>query len=174
MSAHLYWLSCILIAGASAATPPVITGASPDPIDAGGQAFLMKITGTGFGSGAVARLSATGLSTTFVSSTQLRAEITPGLRALSGHPSLTVANPDGTVSNGRQIHISPVILAINPTAALAGGPAVTVTVTGIGLTAGDVLLWSAPGKQTVISTNFVDSTKFTALIPAELLSTAQS
>ena len=174
MSPRIFWLSCILVAGASAATPPVITGASPDPIDAGGAAFLMTIAGSGFVSGAVARLSETALSTTFVSSAQLRAEITPGLRALSGHPSLTVANPGGSVSNGWQIHISPVILAINPTAALAGGPAVTVTVTGIGLTAGDVLLWSAPGKQTVIFTNFVDSTKFTALIPAELLSTAQS
>src|SRR5450756_2052273 len=140
MSPRISWLSCILVAGASAATPPVITGASPDPIDAGGQAFLMTITGSGFVSGAVARLSETALSTTFVSSTQLRDEITPALRALSGHPILTVANPDGTVSNGRQIHISPVVGAIIPSAALAGGAAVAVTVTGIGITIGDVLL----------------------------------
>ena len=174
MSPRIFWLSCILVAGASAATPPVITGASPDPIDAGGAAFLMTITGSGFVSGAVARLSETALSTTFVSSAQLRAEITPALRALSGHPSLTVANPDGTVSNGWQIHISPVLGTVSPGAALAGGPAVAITVTGIGLTAGDVLLWNVPGKQTVIFTNFVDSTKLTAVIPAELLSTAQS
>ena len=174
MSPHIFWLSCILIAGASAATPPVITGASPDPIDAGGQAFLMKITGTGFGSGAVARLSETALSTTFVSSTELRGEITPALRALSGHPSLTVANPDGAVSNGWRVHISPVVGAIVPNTALAGGAAVTVTITGIGLTAGEVLLWNVPGRQTAIFTNFVDSRKFTAVIPAELLSTAQS
>jgi IPT/TIG domain len=138
MNPRIFWLCSILIAGASAATPPVITGASPDPIDAGGQAFLMTITGTGFVSGVVARLSGTALSTTFVSSTQLRGEITPALRAISGHPSLTVANPDGTVSNGHTIHISPVILRISPAAALSGSAAVPVTVTGIGLTVGDV------------------------------------
>src|ERR1035437_2515945 len=148
MSPHIFWLSCILIAGASAATPPVITGASPDPIDAGGQAFLMKITGTVLGSGAGARLSETALSTTFVSSTELRGEITPALRALSGHPSLTVANPDGAVSNGWRVHISPVVGAIVPNTALAGGAAVPVTITGIGLTAGEVLLWNVPGRQT--------------------------
>ncbi len=174
MSPRIFLLSSILVAGAAAATPPVITGASPDPIDAGGQAFLMQIAGTGFVSGAVARLSETALSTTFVSSTQLRGEITPALRALSGHPSLTVANPDGTVSNARQIHISPVVGAITPSTALAGGAAVAVTVTGIGLTASDVLLWNVPGQQRVIVTNFVDSKKCTAVIPAELLTTAQS
>src|SRR5260370_5342438 len=120
MSPRILWLSGILIAGTTAGTPPAITGASPDPIDAGGQAFLMTITGTGFVSGSVARLSETALSTTFVSSTQLLGEITPALRALSGHPSLTVANPDGTVSNARQIHISPVVAAVVPITALAG------------------------------------------------------
>jgi uncharacterized protein (TIGR03437 family) len=174
MSPRIFCLSCILIAGATAGTPPVITGASPDPIDAGGQAFLMTITGTGFVSGSVARLAETALSTTFVSSTQLLGEITPALRALSGHPSLTVVNPDGGVSNARQIHISPVVAAIVPNAALAGGGAVTVTVTGIGLTAGDSLLWNVPGKQIVIYTNFVDSQKCTAVIPAGLLTTAQT
>jgi uncharacterized protein (TIGR03437 family) len=174
MSPRISWLSCILIAGASAATPPVITGASPDPIDAGGQAFLMTITGTGFVYGAVARLSETALSTTFLSSTQLLGEITPALRALSGRPVVTVANPDSSISNGWQMHISPVIGTISPSAARAGGPAVNVTVTGIGLTAGDVLLWNVSGKQAVIFTNFVDSKKCTAVIPAELLGTAQS
>jgi uncharacterized protein (TIGR03437 family) len=174
MSPRVLWLYCVLVTGTWAATPPVITGASPDPIDAGGQAFLMTIDGTGFVNGAVARLSETVLSTTFVSSTQLRGEITPALRAISGHPSLTVANPDGTVSNGHPIHISPVIGTITPSAAVAGSAALTVTVTGIGLTVGDVLVWSVPGKQTLIGASFVNSTKFTALIPAALLSTAQS
>ncbi len=174
MSPRIFGLSCILIAGASAATSPVITGASPDPIDAGGQAFLVTVTGTGFVYGAVARLSETALSTIFVSSTQLLGEITPALRALSGRPSVTVANPDGIVSNGWQIHISPVIGTVSPSAALAGGAAANVTVTGIGLTAGDVLLWNASGKQTVIIANYVDSKTCTAVIPAVLLSTAQS
>ena len=168
------WLSCVLVAGAAAATPPVITSVSPDPIDAGGQAFLLTINGTGFVSGAVARLSNTPLSTTFVSSTQLRGEITPALRAISGRPMLAVANPDGAVSNGHPVHVSPVILTISPATAPAGGAAVPVTVTGIGLTASEVLVWSVPGRQTVIIPSLVDSTKLTAVIPAELLATAQS
>jgi uncharacterized protein (TIGR03437 family) len=174
MNPRIFWLSCILITVASAATPPVITGASQDPIDAGGQAFLLNITGTGFVPGAVAMLAGTALSTTFVSSTTLLGEITPPLRALSGGPILTVVNPDGAMSNARQIHISPVVLGINPVSALAGGAAVTVTVTGIGLTARDALLWDVAGKQTVLLPTYVNSTTLTALVPPELFSTAQS
>ena len=174
MTRRIVWLSSILLAGASAATPPVITGASPDPIDAGGPYFLMTITGSGFVSGAVARLAATALSTTFVSSSELLAAITPELRALSGSPSLTVANPDNSVSNGRPIHILPVLVSLNPSAALAIGAAVGVTITGIGLTAGDVLLWIVSGQQSVILANFVDSKTLTAVIPAGLLSTSQA
>ncbi len=164
----------MLAAGAWAATAPVITGASPDPFDAGGQAFLLTITGTGFVSGSVAKLSETALNTTFVSTTQLRGEITPALRALAGRPAVTVANPDGAVSNAFPIHISPVILSVAPAAATAGSAAVPVTVTGLGLTAGDVLLWSAPGRQTVIFPTLVNSSKLTAVIPAELVGAAQS
>src|ERR1017187_6915355 len=151
MTRRIVWLSSILLAGASAATPPVITGASPDPIDAGGPYFPMTITGTGFVSGTAASLSGTGLSTTFVSSTELHAAIPAELRAVSGRPSLTAANPGGSVSNARPIHILPVIAGINPSPALAGAAAVTVTVTGIGLAAGDALLWSAFARQTGIS-----------------------
>ena len=82
---------------------------------------------------------------------------------------LTVVNPDGGVSNGQAVHVSPVILTISPATALAGGAAVPVTVTGIGLTASLVLVWSVPGKQTIIIPSLVDSTKLTAAIPAELL-----
>jgi hypothetical protein len=126
-------LSCVLVAGAAAATAPVITSVSPDPIDAGGQAFLLTINGTGFVSGAAAKLSDIPLSTTFVSPTQLRGEITAPLRAISGRPMLTVVNPDGSVSNGRAIHVSPVILTISPAMAPVGGAAVPATVTGVGL-----------------------------------------
>ena len=172
---YLYvWLSCVLVAGAAAATPPVIASVSPDPIDAGGQAFLLTINGTGFVPGAVARLSNTPLSTTFVSSTQLRGEITPALRAISGRPMLVVANPDGATSNGLPVHVSPVILTIGPATAPAGGAAIPVTVTGVGLTASEVLVWNVPGRQTVIIPSLVDSTRLTVVIPAELMTTAQS
>ena len=174
MTARILWLSSILLAGASAATPPFVTGASPDPIDAGGPYFLMTITGTGFVSGSAASLSGTGLSTTFVSSTELLAAIPAELRALSGRPNLTVTNPDNSVSNTCPIHILPVLVSLNPSAALAISAAAGVTVTGIGLTPGDVLLWTVSGRQSVILANFVDSKTLTAVIPAELLSTAQA
>ena len=174
ISPRILWLCSVFAAGAWAAAPPAITGISPDPIDAGGQAFLLTINGTGFVSASVARLSGSALSTTFVTSTQLRAEITPALRAISGHPSLTVTNPDGTVSNASPLHISPVIGTITPSAAVTGSAALTVTVTGIGFTANDVLVWSIPGKQTAIPTSFVDSRQVTAVIPAAFLSGAQS
>src|SRR5689334_8470113 len=100
MRLRILWLSCALAAGSWAAVPPVITGATPDPIDAGGPYFQLSVTGTGFSAGAVARLDGIVLSTILVSANELKAAITPELRAISAHLPLTVTNKDGAVSNG--------------------------------------------------------------------------
>lgn len=167
-------LACALAAGCWAAAAPVITGATPDPIDAGGPYFQLTITGSGFGAGATAKLAEIPLSTTVVSATELRAAITPEIRAISGHPVLTVVNNGGAISNGWQVHISPVLATISPSAAVAGSGTLTVTVTGIGFQAGDVLLWNVPGHPAAIATTFVNSGKLTAVIAADFLATATS
>src|SRR6202040_2373617 len=108
----------------------------------GGQAFLLIINGSGFVSGAfVTWLPQTPAATllgkmTFLSSTQLMAEVTTGLRTTEGAYNLNVTNPGagGAVSNVYALTISPVILTITPSTAAAGSPAVTITAKGIGFT----------------------------------------
>ena len=93
------------VARAADAPPPIITSASPNLIDAGGPYFLMTITGANFAAGASVNLASAALGTTFVSSTQLQAAITPEIRALSGTFNLTVTEPGGITSGALAIAI---------------------------------------------------------------------
>ena len=157
------------VARAAPATAPSITAASPNLIDAGGSYFPMAIDGTGFLSGSLAYWGPSRLSTTFVSATHLTAEITPDLRLLSGKFNLTIANPDGTVSSAYPITVAPGLSTVAPASILMGSPPVTITVTGFGFTAGDVLVLNAGGKQAVLATTRINSGTLTAVIPANTL-----
>jgi uncharacterized protein (TIGR03437 family) len=170
-------LCCLIlctIARAADPTPPSITSTSLNRIDAGGPYFLITIDGSGFVAGSVVSWGRTPLTTTFVSSTELKAAITPDLRAFSSTFNLTVANPDGPVSNAYPIVVSPVLAAITPASVVAGSPAVTITAKGIGLIIRDVLTLSAGGKQTTLIPTFVDSATLTAIIPADAMAVAKS
>ncbi|MEO8369287.1 MAG: IPT/TIG domain-containing protein, partial [Candidatus Solibacter sp.] len=172
MTLRVISLSCLLATGIWAAAP-AISGISPDPIDAGGPYFLLTIRGIGFVPSAVARLGATPLDTTYVSNTELKAAITPALRTLSGHPAITVATPAG-VSNAQPLHISPVLSSVAPSSVLAGSPAITLTLNGIGFTANSLVLWDAPPNPATLTPALVNSGKLTVVIPANLLAISAS
>src|SRR5258708_30355405 len=146
MSTHILWFWLVLCAMASDAPVPSITSATPNLIDAGGPYFLITVNGSGFVSGAVVKWTGASLNTTFVSSTQIKAAITPELRAYSGKFNLTVTNPGGMVSGPYPITVSPVLAGITPSAALAGSPAGSITVEGIGFTRGEVLTLKESGR----------------------------
>jgi uncharacterized protein (TIGR03437 family) len=76
-----------------------ITSLQPSSVSAGGPAFTLTVNGTNFASGAVVRWNGTNLSTTFVSATQLTAQVPANLIAAAGSASITVANPGATASN---------------------------------------------------------------------------
>ena len=69
---------------------------------------------------------------------------------------------------------SPVINAIFPSAAVAGSPDLTLTITGNDFVEGRVkgshAAWSAGGDTTLLATTYVSSTQLTVVIPAALLS----
>jgi hypothetical protein len=73
--------------------PPVISSVTPNPSRT--RDFTLLITGTGFQSGAVVRLSGTALATTFISTTQLSAK---GSTNQTGGWPIQVTNPDKQVS----------------------------------------------------------------------------
>lgn len=154
---------------------PAITAASPNPFDAGGLAFPLKLTGTGFPLGAQVNWSGVAVGTTYISPTEVQAAITPDLRTLAGAFPVTVSDPaTSAVSNPFTIVISPVLLTLGPASAIVNSPAVTVTVTGAGFTNSTVLAMTQGSQQTALATTYVSATVLTAVIPASAMLTAGS
>ena len=80
---------------------PTITAISPASVTAGDPAFTLTISGTNFISGSTVNWNGTALSTTYISATQLTANITAPLVANPGSANITVVNgtPGGGTSN---------------------------------------------------------------------------
>ncbi|HUI77218.1 MAG TPA: hypothetical protein VLY24_04865 [Bryobacteraceae bacterium] len=78
----------------TAGAAPAITLVTPNPSRT--QSFTLVVTGAGFQSGAVVKLSGARLATTFVSTTQLTAK---GSTTKTGGWPVQVTNPDGQISN---------------------------------------------------------------------------
>jgi len=79
--------------------PPTLSALTPSSTPAGGSAFTLTVTGSNFVSGSVVRWNGAGRTTSFTSSTQLTAAIAAADIATPGTAQVTVANPDGAVSN---------------------------------------------------------------------------
>ena len=149
---------------------PVITNISPSSVSAGGPAFTLTVTGTGFASGAVVSFNGATLVTTFVSGTQVTAAVPASLIVQQGSAQITVSNPTGPASNAATLTIAapaPVITSISPTGAAVGGPAFTLTVNGTGFVPGAVVSFNS----TALTTSFVSATQVTAGVPASLIAT---
>jgi alpha-tubulin suppressor-like RCC1 family protein/streptogramin lyase len=92
-----------------ALSAPTITGITPDQVHAGRSGFILKISGTGFISGSIARWNGADRTTTYVSSTELQALIPSGDITSAGAAQVTVFNPgpnEGT-SNTRRFIVNP-------------------------------------------------------------------
>ena len=122
---------------------PAITSLSPNTAAAGGVAFTLTVNGMGFVSGAVVDWNGTSLSTTFVNSTQLTAQVTANLIATPGTASVTVVE-NGVTSGAANFTVAaePVITSLDPIAATASGPAFILTVNGTGFLSGAVVHWN--------------------------------
>lgn len=151
---------------ATVAAPPLIVSASPSQVDAGGAAFNVTVSGTGFLTGSVVTWAGASLATTFQNAGQLTASVPAGLIVSSGANSLTVVNPDGTVSNSLAIIVQPVLTAISPNSAAVGASGVTITATGAGFVSTDVLVISQSNTRSNLPTTYVNATTLTAVVPA--------
>jgi hypothetical protein len=151
------------------AAGPVITSLSPSTATAGAAAFTLTVNGTGFVSGAVVQWNGTALNTTFVSATQLTAQVTASLIATAGTAAVTVLE-NAVTSNSVNftIVVGPVITSLSPSTATAGAAAFTLTVNGTGFVSGAVVQWNS----TALSTTFVSATQLTAQVTATLIAAA--
>jgi hypothetical protein len=146
---------------------PTVTAISPNTADIGATGYNVTITGTSFEAGAAVSFG-TGVavnSTTFVSSTQLTANISIPTGATTGARTLTVTNPDGTKAtktNGLTVKAAPTVTATTPTLADVGATAYKVTVTGTNFESGATVSFGA--GITVNSTTYTSATSLTANI----------
>lgn len=77
---------------------PSITLLTPGSAVAGGAGFTLTVTGTGFRSGATVEFNGTALATTFVSTTELQAQVTAAHIASTGAANVMVVNPITTTA----------------------------------------------------------------------------
>ncbi len=155
---------------------PATVGLSPANATAGGGAFTLTVTGSGFINGSTVQWNGSGRTTTFISPTQLTAAITAADIATAGTASVTVFNPapGGGSSNAQTFTIStpgnpvPATTGLSPASATAGGAPFTLTVNGSGFITGSVVQWNGA----VRTTTYVSSTQLTASITATDIATA--
>jgi predicted outer membrane repeat protein len=91
---------------------PAITILNPASTEAGGEDFTLTVTGSDFVDVAVVQWKGTARNTTFVSDTQLSAQVNAADIAGQGSASITVLNPEpgGGVSNALEFTITPPII----------------------------------------------------------------
>ena len=152
---------------------PAVTSVSPNSAIAGAAAQTVTINGTGFVAGSKVQWNGADRTTTFVSATQVTAQIPATDLATAGAASITVVNPapGGGASNAASFAINnpvPTIASLNPASALVGSAALTLTVTGTNFISGSVVRLGGADR----ATTFVSATQVTAQIPATDLATA--
>jgi hypothetical protein len=148
-------------------SPPNVESVTPNAGDKGGTQAV-SIRGTGFASNASVSFGS-GIeveSTTFVSSTELTAEISVQTFASSGSRTVTVTNSDGgtdSLANAFTVFSAPSIESVSPSSRAEGASNQTITVKGKNFLNGAGLGVSFSGSGiTVNSTSFVSSTEVTA------------
>jgi hypothetical protein len=151
---------------------PTIASISPTSATAGGAAFTLTVTGTGFFTNTIVNWNGANRPTTFVSSTQLTAAIPATDIVNGGTATVTAFNPPplGGSSAGQTFTINnaqPALTSLSPSSAAAGGVAFTLTVNGSKFVNGAVVSFNGTAK----TTTFVNATQVTAAITAADIAT---
>jgi hypothetical protein len=154
---------------------PRISTISPVAAIAGGPAFMMTVNGSGFSPASVVQVNGENRPTSFVSATQLTAQVSAEDIAFAGTVAIRVVSPPpgGGISNEVTLSVLngfPTITALNPNVVADRSPAFTLTVTGTGF---------VPGAQIIINgasriTTFVNATTLTTQVPASDVATVGS
>jgi 6-phosphogluconolactonase len=92
------------------------------------------------------------------------------LTPVPGSPFAAGKGPAALAIRSQPITPSLAITAIAPSSATAGGPAITLTVTGTGFVSSDTVQWNG----SPLATTFTNATRLTAAVPASLIATAGS
>ncbi len=157
----------------NAVSGPMLTSIAPTSATAGGTAFTLTLTGTGFVAGATVNFGTNpAITPSSVTSSQIVTTIPAADIATAGTVNITVTNPagDGT-SNAQTFTVNnpaPTETSLSPTSATAGGAAFTLTVNGTGFVSTSVVKFNGAAK----TSTFVSATQLTAAITAADIATA--
>ncbi len=154
---------------------PSISAISPDSVTAGASDFTLTVNGANFISISSVTFNGRALSTTYVSTTQLRATVPASAVTTAGTFSVTVANPPpgGGASNAQTFTVHnpvPSITSISPTQVDAGSGDLTLMVNGTGFVATSQV--QLDGQDLV--TTYLSATQLSAVIPASMLVTPRT
>lgn len=107
--------SCVGAFAASNPVPLIYPALNPEAAAPGGPAFTLTVNGTGFVSGAVVNWNGSPRTTTFVSNSQLTAQITSADIAIAGTAVVTATNPGpgGGTSNGQYFQVANALTPTN-------------------------------------------------------------
>ncbi|HYL85981.1 MAG TPA: S8 family serine peptidase [Candidatus Angelobacter sp.] len=138
---------------------PTVTDIAPFTASAGGPAFKLRVTGTGFLDGSVVHWNGSDRPTTFVNSTELSASIFDADIASPATASVTVLNrpPDGEGESAPatltifSAYPTPVLTSITPDSVIAGGGMDQMfTLTGTNFVSASVARWNGSNRPTSI------------------------
>jgi hypothetical protein len=149
---------------------PAIASLTPASVAAGGAAFTLTVTGSGFVSGATATVGGQPRTVTFGSATQLSVAVQAGDVTSAGTVPVQITNPAACVSGlcaSSAVNLvvtppppAPTLSSISPSTASAGGPAFTLTATGTNFAGNSVLQVNGAAR----TTTYVSPTQLTATI----------
>lgn len=147
----------MLLAGPAALAQPFISSLSPSSALAGGPAFTLTVNGSGFDSAAFVHWNGSNRPTTFVSSSQLRADISTFDILVAGTATVFVRNspPSGPVSNTVNFSVLtqnpvPTLSTLSPSSAVAGGAGFIIFINGGGFVSGSMVRWNGSSRNTVV------------------------
>src|SRR5207248_7441033 len=119
------------------------------------RAFTLTATGTNFLASSVVRWNGSNRTTTFVSTTQLQAQILASDIAATGTAAVTVFNPTpgGGTSSSVTFTITatnpvPTLTSISPSSTAVGGATFTLTTTGTNFAITSVVRWNGTSRTT--------------------------
>ncbi len=170
-----FWLSACGGAGSTPPPPPpptsnpapAVASLSQSSVTAGASGLNLTVSGTGFIQASVVQWNQSNRTTTFVSSTQLQAALTPTDLAVGGTAQIVVVNPGpgGGASSPLTFTIdnpSPQISGTSPSAVTTAASAQVITITGTGFVQASGVQWNQSNR----TTTFVNSTQLQAALTA--------
>jgi len=168
------FMARVVLTGALDSSPaPALAAISPAALAPGAQPFTLYTFGRNFQPGSIVRWNGGDRTTTFVSGSELQAQITAADVANAGTAKVAVFTPGGGESVAFDFKITadrpaPVLTRLETISHPAGGPALSLNVLGVNFTPQSVVRWNGQDR----ATNQVNSTRLNATLPTGDFGTA--